>query len=125
MIRTEAEYQEAKIRLQAEKTRMQEQRGRLKKEGLTADQVRLALDPMESFHLQLVEEVEAYERLKKGDLGELENLHGLGQMLIAMRIARGVSQLELASRLGSIPLRFRAMRRMSTMTSPLIAPARF
>jgi len=103
MIRTETEYQEAVARLKAETTRMQEQRTKLKKEGLTADQVRLALEPMESFHLQLVEEVEAYERLKRGDLGEIENLHGLGQLLIALRIARGVSQTELAQRLGVDP----------------------
>ncbi len=103
MIRTEGEYQEAVGRLKAEKTRMQEQRGKLKKEGLTSDQIKLALEPMESFHLQLVEEVEAYERLKRGDLGEIENLHGLGQLLIALRIARGVSQAELAERLGVDP----------------------
>ena len=103
MIRTEGEYQEAVIRLKAEKLRMQEQRAKLKKEGLNGDQIRLALEPMESFHLQLVEEVDAYERLKRGDLGEIENLHGLGQLLIAMRIARGVSQAELAERLGVDP----------------------
>jgi DNA-binding Xre family transcriptional regulator len=100
MIRTESEYQEALSRLKAEKARLQEQRAKLKNEGLSPDQVRLALEPMESFHLQLVEEVEAYERLKRGDLGEIENLHGLGRMLIALRIARGISQTELATRLG-------------------------
>ena len=28
------------------------------------------LDPLRSFHEQLAEEVESYERLKRGDLGE-------------------------------------------------------
>ncbi|MGK5083566.1 helix-turn-helix transcriptional regulator [Bdellovibrionota bacterium FG-1] len=103
MIRTESEYQEAIKRLKGEKTRMQAQRNKLKKEGLTSSQVRLALEPMESFHLQLEEEVDAYERLRRGDLGEVENLHGLGQMLIGLRIARGVSQAELAARLERDP----------------------
>jgi hypothetical protein len=58
------------------------------------------IDPMESFHLQLHEEVESYERLKRGEFPELDNLRGLGHLLIAVRIAQGVSQRELARRLG-------------------------
>jgi DNA-binding XRE family transcriptional regulator len=57
------------------------------------------MDPLRSFNLQLVEEVEAYERLKRGDLGELDNLHGLGRTLVALRIALGLMQRELAERL--------------------------
>jgi transcriptional regulator with XRE-family HTH domain len=48
----------------------------------------------------LKEEVESYERLKRGEFDELENLHGLGQMLISLRIAQGISQRDLAKRLG-------------------------
>jgi len=58
------------------------------------------MNPLRSFNLQLEEEVEAYERLKRRDLGELENLHGLGRMLVALRIALGLTQRELAQRLG-------------------------
>jgi ribosome-binding protein aMBF1 (putative translation factor) len=54
---------------------------------------------MESFHLQLKEEVESYERLKRGEFEELENLRGLGHLLISIRIAQGMSQRELAKRL--------------------------
>ena len=54
---------------------------------------------MESFHLQLKEEVESYERLKRGEFEELDNLRGLGHLLIALRIAQGISQRELAKRL--------------------------
>lgn len=100
MIRNEAEYQEALSRLQEERTRLEEHRNRLVEIGLKDDEVKRALDPLRSFHLQLDEEVQSYERLKRGDLGELSNLHGLGQMLIALRIARGVTQRELATRLG-------------------------
>ena len=55
---------------------------------------------MVSFHLQLKEEVESYERLRRGEFQDLENLSGLGQLLISLRIAQGVSQRELARRLG-------------------------
>jgi ribosome-binding protein aMBF1 (putative translation factor) len=54
---------------------------------------------MESFHLQLKEEVESYERLKRGEFEELDNLRGLGHLLISLRIAQGISQRELAKKL--------------------------
>lgn len=56
------------------------------------------MDPMESVHLQLEEEVESYERLKRGEFEALENLHGFGHLLISVRIAQGISQRELAKR---------------------------
>jgi len=42
---------------------------------------------------------QSYERLKRGEFEELENLRGLGHLLISIRIAQGVSQRELARRL--------------------------
>jgi ribosome-binding protein aMBF1 (putative translation factor) len=50
--------------------------------------------------LQLKEEVESYERLKRRDFDELENLRGLGQLLISIRIAKGITQRDLSKRLG-------------------------
>jgi len=100
MIRNESEYQEALSRLEEERKRLEEHRGRLAEMGLKDDELKRALDPLRSFHLQLEEEVQSYERLKRGDLGELFNLHGLGHMLVALRIARGLTQRELAGRLG-------------------------
>ncbi len=100
MIRNEPEYQEALGRLAEERKRLEEHRGRLAELGLKSDELDRVLDPFRSFHVQLEEEVESYERLKRGDMGELLNLHGLGIMLVAIRIARGLTQRELASRLG-------------------------
>jgi len=100
MIRNEPEYQEATRRQREELERLEQHRGRLEAAGLTAEEVERALNPLRSFHLQLAEEIESYERLRRGDLGELVNLHGLGRTLIALRIARGLSQRELAEKLG-------------------------
>lgn len=100
MIRSETEYQEAVQRLGEEKKRLGEHEARLREMGLSSDEVKRALDPFRSFHLQLAEEVEGYERLKRGDLGEISNLHGLGRSLVALRIALGLTQRELAARLG-------------------------
>ena len=99
MIRNESEYQEASSRLAEEQARLAEHSERLKSAGLNEDEIKRVIDPMESFHLQLREEVESYERLKRGEFEELKNLRGLGHLLISLRIAKGISQRELASRL--------------------------
>lgn len=99
MIRNEAEYQHASARLLEERSRLSEHRARLKEAGLGDDEVKRVIDPIESFHLQLQEEVESYERLRRGEFDELVNLRGLGHLLIALRIAKGVSQRDLAKRL--------------------------
>src|SRR5580700_11226494 len=99
MIRNETEYQEASARLAEERNRLSEHRTRLKEAGLSDEEIKRVIDPMESFHLQLKEEVESYERLKRGEFEELDNLRGLGQLLISLRIAQGISQRELAKRL--------------------------
>ncbi len=100
MIRNESEYQEAVRRQQEERERLAQHKARLEVAGLSADELQRVLDPLRSFHLQLDEEIESYERLKRGDLDELDNLHGIGRTMIALRIALGLSQRELAARLG-------------------------
>lgn len=99
MIRNEKEYREAVQRLDNEKERFAEHRSRLQKQGLDEQAMKNVMDPMESFHLQLQEEVASYERLKRGEFEELENLRGLGHLLISLRIACGLTQRELADRL--------------------------
>jgi len=66
---------------------------------LSKEEIRRAMDPVRSFHEQLREEVESYERLKRGEFDELKNFHGLGQLLVALRLAQGLSQRQLAERL--------------------------
>src|ERR1019366_10613439 len=99
MIRNEAEYQEASVRLAEERQRLADHRARLKEAGLGEEEIKRVIDPMESFHLQLKEEVASYERLKRGEFEELENFRGFGHLLISLRIAKGISQRELAKRL--------------------------
>jgi ribosome-binding protein aMBF1 (putative translation factor) len=100
MIRNESEYQEASKRLDEETQRLEQHRVRLKETGLNDEEIKRVIDPLASFHLQLREEVDAYERLKRGEFEELDNLRGLGHLLITSRIAQGLTQRELARRLG-------------------------
>ncbi|MFQ5515702.1 MAG: helix-turn-helix transcriptional regulator [Myxococcota bacterium] len=99
MIRTDTEYEESRKRLLEEKKRLAEHEARMKDLELSADEMKRALDPLRSFHLQLQEEVEAYERVQRGSFDRIANLHGLGRLLIAARVYRDISQRELASRL--------------------------
>ena len=99
MIRSEAEYREAVARLFAEEERLSEHRARLREAGLGDEEIKRVIDPMRSFHLQLSEEVESYERLRRREFEELENFRGAGRLLVALRIAQGITQRELARRL--------------------------
>lgn len=101
MIRNENEYREAMQRLREERARIDQQEAKLVELGLTGDEIKRAMDPMRSFHAQLGEELASYERLKRGEFDEIRNLQGLGNLLVGLRIARGISQRELASRLGT------------------------
>ena len=100
MIRNETEYQEAVRRLTEEKKRLDAHKERLMEAGLSSAEVKRALDPLRSFQAQLEEEINCYERLKRGDIDPVLNLEGLGRSLVALRIARGITQRELAERLG-------------------------
>ncbi|MFM7291417.1 MAG: helix-turn-helix domain-containing protein [Planctomycetia bacterium] len=100
MIRNEAEYQEAVLRLADEQKRLKAQRAKLNELDLSQEEIKRVLDPIKSFHEQLKEEVASYERLQRGEFEELQNFEGLGRLLIALRISKGISQRELADRLG-------------------------
>jgi ribosome-binding protein aMBF1 (putative translation factor) len=100
MIRTENEYRSSLERIEQIEQLLKDQEKKLAAEGLRAEQIKRALDPSRVLHEQVKEEVESYQRLKKGRFEELRNLHGIGQMLIGVRIALGLSQRELAEKLG-------------------------
>ena len=100
MIRTEAEYQASAARVAQARVAIPQYREQLKNEGLSETEIKFITDPMESFYLGMQEEVEYYERLKRGELPEMDNLQGLGFLLISMRVAKGLSQRDLAQKLG-------------------------
>jgi hypothetical protein len=99
MIKTEREYLETKKRLVDEQKMIEDQLVKLKQAGLTKVQIKLAIDPLASFMLQLKEEIVDYERLKKGDFGDITNFYGIGRTLVALRIFKGIKQSELATKL--------------------------
>ena len=99
MIRNENEYKDAVRRLGEQEERLKQQAVQLKQTKLSKDAIKRVLDPVRSFHEQIKEEVASYERMKRGEFDELQNFAGIGRLLIALRIAKGLTQRELAERL--------------------------
>lgn len=100
MIKTEKDYKEAKKRYEEEFRAIEEQIVKMKEVGLNDDQISLAIEPLMSFTVQLQEEVEEYENIRRGQFEPLENLSGMGKTLIALRIFKGLKQKDLAKALG-------------------------
>jgi DNA-directed RNA polymerase specialized sigma subunit len=101
MIRTDAEYKAAVERLREEAKRHEEYRRKLAEEShLAEEEITRAMAPMLSFYEQLKEEVEYYERIKRGDFRSFHSVGSLGSLLVALRISQGMTQRELAERLG-------------------------
>lgn len=96
MIRTEAEYARAKERLGNDQAYLEQLKAALSQADLSGEEVERAMQPALSFHAQLVEEVETYERMRRGQFDSLSNLTGIGRWLIGLRIYRGWTQKRLA-----------------------------
>jgi DNA-binding XRE family transcriptional regulator len=99
MIRTEAEYKVAVKRLESEREALKRQEAELKKHKLKKDQIQRVMDPLLAFHKHLQAEVEWYENAKRQHFVPITALSQVGQVLIALRIAAGLSQKDLAQRL--------------------------
>lgn len=99
MIRTEREYELARRHIMENKRQAEEYRAALEREGLDAQAVERLMAPALGFHREVAEEVEAYERARSRDFGPVPFVR-LGRLLIGLRIANGLSQRQLADRLG-------------------------
>jgi len=99
MIKTEKEYLEAKKRLEQEHRSLDIHKKKMKASGMSREQIKIAMNPLESFTLQLKEEVFEYEKLKRGQFDPFINLNGLGRSLVAFRIYKGITQKDLADKL--------------------------
>jgi len=100
MIRTEMEYQKTTEQFKQSEEFLLKEREALAFKGRTPAEIKRLTDPAATFQQQLREEIECYERLRQGNFEELQNFHGVGRLLIALRIYQGISQRELADKLG-------------------------
>lgn len=103
MIKTDSAYKKAVEKLKEDKKLIEAQKNKLIDLNLTEEQIDQALQPMITFHIQLKEEVEYYEAIKRGIFLPIIDLSGIGRTLIAYRIYRNMSQEKLAQKLGVSP----------------------
>lgn len=100
MIKNESAYQKAIEKLKEDKEFIAKERQRFEDMGLNQEQIDMAVQPLISFHEQLKAEVEYYERIKRGSFNPIYKFTDIGRNLIAYRIYIGMSQADLAARLG-------------------------
>ena len=91
MLKNETEYRRAVEEVTEQRGRLQQQIERLRGEHLSDEQVRVAMEPLWAYHRQLADEIERYERIKRGEFDVLRNLDRLGELLIAVRVYLGTA----------------------------------
>jgi DNA-binding XRE family transcriptional regulator len=100
MIKTDTAHKKAVEKLKEDILFIQSEKRRFKEMGLNEDQIEKAVEPLITFHKQLEEEVIYYEKIKRGEFDPIINFSTIGKSLIAFRIYIGMSQQELADKLG-------------------------
>src|SRR4051812_19920696 len=100
MIRTEREYAEAQKRLAEGREFAEQQRASFETMHLPKEHVELAMSPTLAFLASMEGEISWYEQARKGDIRPLSKLTSIGLSLIALRIAKDLTQRRLAERLG-------------------------
>ena len=100
MIKNESAYQKAVEKLKQDHEFIRSEKKRFEEMGLNSDQTKMAIQPLISFHEQLKAEVEYYEKIKRGSFNPIYKFTDIGKTLIAYRIYLGMTQAELANKLG-------------------------
>ena len=100
MIKNEAAYQKAIEKLKTNLSFIASEKIRFEAMNLSDEQIEQAVQPLISFHEQLKEEVTYYEKIKRGVFNPILNFTDIGKSLIAYRIYIGMTQSQLAERLG-------------------------
>jgi len=99
MLKSREEYVMAKQRIEDDRRIAERQRETLQAAGVTGEELNRMLEPLLTFHAQLEEEVEWFDRIASGDFSSVSDLEAIGRLIIALRLAQDVSQEELAVRL--------------------------
>lgn len=100
MIRNEREYAEALHRREDSREFLRAERAALEADGTPPEQVDALLEPATAFHAQWEDEVAWYEGVLTRKITTVQTLTHLGRSLIAARLAQGITQKQLADRMG-------------------------
>jgi len=98
--RSEGGYREAREWLNREERRLAEERDKLEEKGLTEDEVRRYQEVAQAKWDWVSRDVQAHQDSLLSEFEDMSNMEGLGRMLVALRLAKGITVGELAERLG-------------------------
>ncbi len=96
MIKTEREWKAVRAQIAAQDRNLDLQREILVNAGLAPEQLVAAMAPLVCHRDLMAEEVELYERIKAKDFSAFTDFDSVGRLLIALRIASGKRQHDLA-----------------------------
>jgi hypothetical protein len=99
-IKTQREYERSRETFEQWRASGERLRASFEAAGLTPDHVELAMAPHLTMQDQMQGELDWYDRARRGDILPLPSLRSIGLSLIALRLARGLTQRQLAERLG-------------------------
>jgi transcriptional regulator with XRE-family HTH domain len=100
MIKTEKAYRDALKAIEImENDELAKEERRWVSKGASPEALKVILGPMRAKLADLKLEVDIFERNRAGDLSRFDDLADVGFALIGARLARGLSQRELAERL--------------------------
>lgn len=100
VIKTQREYEQARQTLEQWRVSGETLRTSIKAAGLSPEQVEQAMAPHLAMQDQIEGELRWFERARGGEIRPVARLTDVGLSLIALRIARGLTQRQLAERLG-------------------------
>ena len=100
MLRSDASYHEAQRLLQDQDALIAASRAEFESQAITPEEIERLLQPLEIRRMALFEALKDFERTRRRDFPVIHDLNDLGKLLIAARVASGLTQRELAARLG-------------------------
>jgi transcriptional regulator with XRE-family HTH domain len=100
MIRNDIEREQTYQRLVECRNNLAKQRAKLEAMGIEKADVQRGLEPLLAICTELEAEIDEYDGLKRGDVDPIESFEHLGRALVGLRIASGLTQRQLAERLG-------------------------
>jgi DNA-binding XRE family transcriptional regulator len=100
MIKTQREYEHAQRTLEQWRASGEKLRTSIEAAGLSPEHVETCMAPHLTMQDQMQGELDWYDNAPKGTIRSLPALARIGLSLIALRIANGLTQRQLAERLG-------------------------
>src|SRR4051812_36522510 len=100
MIKTQREYERSQKTLAQWRASGERLRASIEAAGFSPEHIELAMAPHLTMQDQMEGELAWYENARQGKIRPLPDLKSIGLSLLALRLARGLTQRQLAERLG-------------------------